>query len=72
MEVWSEIKEYRGRNRIHIDKRPYLTLGIQIDYLNCTKIEDFDYLFNHIVAMGCNTPILPFKVVGDGAGEREV
>ena len=39
MKNWSEIKEYNGRNRIHIDGKPYLTLGIQYDYLNCTKLK---------------------------------
>ena len=61
MKIWSEIKEYKGRNRIHIDGSPYLTLGIQYDYLNCTKIEDFDYLFQHTVSMGCNTLFFPLR-----------
>ncbi len=61
MKNWSEIKEYNGRNRIHIDGKPYLTLGIQYDYLNCTKIEDFDYLFQHTVSLGCNTLFFPLR-----------
>ena len=61
MKIWSEIKEYKERNRIHIDGRPYLTLGIQYDYLNCTKIENFDYLFQHTVSMGCNTLFFPLR-----------
>jgi|GEM_PF-3276300 len=61
MELWSEIKEYRGRRRIHVDGSPYLTLGIQYDFLNCTKIEDFDYLFEHTVSLGCNTLFFPVR-----------
>ena len=61
MEHRAEIREYRNRRRIFIDGAPFLVLGIQFDFLNCTRVEDFDYLFEHAVTMGVNTVFFPVR-----------
>ncbi|MGE5599520.1 MAG: hypothetical protein ACM3XS_09090, partial [Bacteroidota bacterium] len=61
MTPWSELKEYRGRRRLFVDGRPFVVLGIQFDFLNCARVEDFDYLFPHTVRLGCNTVFFPVQ-----------
>lgn len=61
MQRWSEFREHNGLRKLFVDGRPFLALGIQIDFLNCTKVEDFDWLFPHIVKMGCNTVYFPVR-----------
>jgi len=59
--VRAEIRDHRGRRKLFVGGRPFLALGIQIDFLNATKIEDFDWLFAHIVKLGCNTVFFPVR-----------
>jgi hypothetical protein len=54
-----ELKEHRGHKRLFVDGHPFVALGIQIDFLNCSKVEDFDYLFPHLVKMNLNTVFFP-------------
>lgn len=58
---WSEIKEHNGIRKLYVDGKPWLALGIQYDFRNCTKVKDFDYLFKHTVKMGCNTVFFPLR-----------
>ncbi len=55
MTPWSEFKG----GRLHVGGRPWVALGIQIDFLNCKSPEGFDYLFPHLKAMGLNTVFFP-------------
>ena len=57
----AEIREHRGRRKLFVAGRPFLALGIQIDFLNTTRVEDFDWLFAHIVKLGCNTVFFPVR-----------
>ena len=61
MEIWSEIREHKGRRKLFVDEEPFLVLGIQYDFFNCTRVEDFDYLFEHTVKMGCNAVFFPVR-----------
>lgn len=67
MEPWSRFTRpadaggSRTPIRFMVDGAPFLCLGIQIDFLNTTRIEDFDYLFEHIVRLGCNTVFFPLR-----------
>jgi hypothetical protein len=61
MQTWVDIREHRSRRRLFVDGRPFVALGIQIDFLNCLKPEGFTYLFEHIVRMGVNTVFFPVQ-----------
>jgi len=61
MAARAEIREHRGRRKLLVDGHPFLALGIQIDFLNTTRIEDFDWLFPHILKLGCNTVFFPVR-----------
>lgn len=61
MKRWSEIRVHNGMRKLFVDGEPFLAIGIQYAFANCGRIQDFDYLFQHTVAMGLNTVYFPVQ-----------
>ena len=55
------IKEHNRIRKIFVDGKPFFVAGIQFDFRNCCKIEDFDWLFPYVVKLGCNTLFFPLQ-----------
>ena len=58
---WVTLTGEPGKKRLLVHGRPFISLGIQIDFRHCTSIGDYDYLFEHIIRMGLNTVFFPIR-----------
>ena len=45
MDAWVEIRSHHGRRKLFVDGAPFLAIGIQFDFLSCTRPDDFMWLF---------------------------
>jgi hypothetical protein len=55
MQPWVEIRSHHGQRKLFVDGAPFLAIGIQFDYLRCTRPEDFAQRFSEAKALGTNT-----------------